>query len=411
MEIAPPSIDLVNIRSQFPVLDQLVNGKPLVYFDNAATTQKPQGVIDALVNYYQRDNANIHRGIHTLAERATAGYEDTRKAMAHFLDAEEAAEVIFTRGTTESINLVASSWGRANLKVGDEIVITALEHHSNMVPWQMICQETGATLKIAPINSRGELIWEEFEKIVSEQTKLVSMAYVSNSLGTVNPVKQVIQLAHHHGALVLLDAAQAASKIDFSVTDLNVDFLACSSHKMYGPTGVGILYGKREHLEAMPPYQGGGEMIKDVSYSKSSYNEIPHKFEAGTPNIADVIALKAAIEFINEVGKDAIQHHEHTLVAHGQAALAQIEGFVPYGTAQDKASVISFLIDGTHPYDLGLMLDAKGIAVRTGHHCTQPLMDWFGIEGTVRASFAVYNTLEEIDLLVEGLTAIVKKLR
>ncbi|HAA13249.1 MAG TPA: cysteine desulfurase CsdA [Cytophagales bacterium] len=409
--VASPTLDIAAIRAQFPVLHQQVHGKPLVYFDNAATTQKPQRVIDALVNYYTQDNANIHRGIHALAERATQAYEDTRKALANFINAAEPAEIVFTRGTTEGVNLVASAWGRQNIQAGDEIIVSAMEHHSNMVPWQILCEEKGATLKIAPINEAGELLIDEFEKLLTPKTKLVSMVYVSNSLGTINPVEDVIHLAHANGSLVMLDSAQATSKIDIDVQALDVDFLALSGHKMYGPTGVGALYGKRTHLEAMTPYQGGGEMIKDVSYERSTYNEIPYKFEAGTPNIADVVALKAALEFIEETGRANIRDHEHDLVVYGHEVLAQIDGFRPYGTAQHKASVISFLIDGVHPYDLGMMLDAKGIAVRTGHHCTQPLMDWYNIEGTVRASFAVYNTREEIDRLAEGLDAIVKKLR
>ncbi|HAA19873.1 MAG TPA: cysteine desulfurase CsdA [Cytophagales bacterium] len=409
--VASPTLDIAAIRAQFPVLHQQVHGKPLVYFDNAATTQKPQRVIDALVNYYTQDNANIHRGIHVLAERATQAYEDTRKALANFINAAEPAEIVFTRGTTEGVNLVASAWGRQNIQAGDEIIVSAMEHHSNMVPWQILCEEKGATLKIAPINEAGELLIDEFEKLLTPKTKLVSMVYVSNSLGTINPVEDVIHLAHANGSLVMLDSAQATSKIDIDVQALDVDFLALSGHKMYGPTGVGALYGKRTHLEAMTPYQGGGEMIKDVSYERSTYNEIPYKFEAGTPNIADVVALKAALEFIEETGRANIRDHEHDLVVYGHEVLAQIDGFRPYGTAQHKASVISFLIDGVHPYDLGMMLDAKGIAVRTGHHCTQPLMDWYNIEGTVRASFAVYNTREEIDRLAEGLDAIVKKLR
>ena len=346
-----------------------------------------------------------------LAERATAAYEATRSALARFINAAETAEIVFTRGTTESINLVAATWGRQNIQAGDEIIVSALEHHSNLVPWHMLCEEKGATLKIAPINEAGELLLHEFEALLTPKTKLVSMVYVSNSLGTINPVAKVIELAHANGTLVLLDAAQATSKIDLDVQALDVDFLALSGHKMYGPTGVGALYGKRAHLEAMPPYQGGGEMIKEVSYEKTTYNEVPYKFEAGTPNIADVVALKAAIEYIESVGKAAIRAHEHELVAYGHEVLEQIDGFRPYGTAREKASVISFLIDGVHPYDIGMMLDAKGIAVRTGHHCTQPLMDWFQIEGTVRASFAMYNTKEEIDRLAEGLDAIAKKLR
>ena len=396
------------IRAAFPVLDQEVNGKPLIYFDNAATNQKPGRVVKALTDYYEQDNANIHRGVHALAERATNAYEATRKAVQDLIHSAEAEEVIFTKGTSESINLVAQAWGSANLKAGDEVIISTLEHHSNIVPWQMLCERTGAILRVIPINDAGDLLMEEYDKLLSEKTKIVSVNYVSNSLGTINPVEEIIQKAHAQGAVVMLDAAQAIPHLRIDVQKLNVDFMAFSSHKIYGPTGVGILYGKRKHLEAMPPYQGGGEMIAEVTFEKTTYNEIPYKFEAGTPNIADVVALNEAISFMQELGIEQIAAYEEELMQHANKVLGAVPGMRPVGTAAQKASVYSFLIEGMHPFDIGMMLDARGIAVRTGHHCTQPLMARLGIEGTVRASFAVYNTKEEIDALAEGLHKIAK---
>ncbi|WP_421877680.1 aminotransferase class V-fold PLP-dependent enzyme [Marinoscillum sp.] len=404
-------ISVNEIRKQFPILNQEVNGKPLIYFDNAATSQTPQVVIDALVNYYQNDNANIHRGIHTLAERATTGFEATRKAVQQFINSNEVEEIIFTKGTSEGINLVAQSYGRKFLKEGDEVLITGMEHHSNIVPWQMVCEQTGAKLKVIPVNANGEISIDEFESLLSERTKIVSAVYISNSLGTINPVPEMIQLAHEVGAKVLVDAAQAAPHHQIDVRALNCDWLAFSAHKMYGPTGVGVLYGKRQLLEKMDPYQGGGEMIREVTFDGTSYNDIPYKFEAGTPNIADVVAFKAAIEFMTEIGFDFLHSQEQVLLQKGKELLFGIDGFQPIGNAKNKASVISFLIDGVHPFDLGMWLDAKGIAVRTGHHCTQPLMDHFQIDGTVRASFAVYNTIEEVETFAEALTDIVKKFR
>ncbi len=403
------TLDVQKIRSQFPVLNQQVNGHPLVYFDNAASSQKPKSVIDALVHYYEHDHANIHRGLHTLAERATTAYEDVRKQAARFINAKESEEIIFTRGTTESINLVAESFGHTFLKEGDEILITEMEHHSNIVPWQLIAGRIGAVIKVAPVADNGELIVEEFQKLLNDKTKIVALNYISNSMGTINPVKELIELAHGLGAKVLVDAAQAAPHLKIDVQDLDADFLALSSHKMYGPTGVGILYGKRDLLEAMEPYQGGGEMISEVHFSGTSYNDIPYKFEAGTPNIADVVGFGKAMEFVEEIGQDAIAAHEHELLEHAMAGLSEVEGFRPVGTAANKASVISFILDGVHAYDLGMFLDAKGIAVRTGHHCTQPLMERLGIEGTVRASFGVYNTIEEVDAFVSAVKEIVKK--
>ena len=404
-------LDLTAIRKQFPVLDQSVNGNPLIYFDNAATTQKPLAVISEISRYYTEDNANIHRGIHTLAERATAAYENTRKSIAQFINANESEEIIFTKGTTDSINLVAHSLGGSLLKPGDEVLISCMEHHSNIVPWQLICEKTKAVLKIIPINDKGELIFEEFLNLLSERTKIVSMVHISNTLGTINPVKEVIAAAHKWGAKVLIDGAQATPHNKIDVKSLNCDFYAFSGHKMYGPTGVGVLYGKRSLLEAIPPYQGGGEMIKEVSFTQTTYNEIPYKFEAGTPNIAGVTGLNKAIEFVQSIGLDQISYHENELLLRATTQLSEIEGFEPMGTASEKASVISFNIEGVHPFDLGVLLDAKGIAIRTGHHCTQPLMDRFKVEGTARASFAIYNTFEEVDQFVSALSNLIKKLR
>jgi len=399
------------IRAQFPVLDQQVNGKPLVYFDNAATNQKPQRVIDAISEYYQGYNANIHRGIHTLAEKATKAFEDTRSKLQQFINANESEEIIFTKGTTESINLVANTYGRAFIKEGDEIIISTMEHHSNIVPWQMLCEEKGAILKVIPVNDAGDIIFDEYVKLLSDRTKMVSIVYASNSLGTINPVKDIITEAHKFGAKVMLDGAQATAHLHIDVQELDCDFYALSAHKMYGPTGVGALYGKRDLLEAMPPYQGGGEMIKDVSFEKTTYNDIPYKFEAGTPNIGDVVAFGKAIDFINEIGKDEIESYEHELLFYATLRLKEIDGLQIVGNANEKVSVVSFIIDGIHPFDIGQMMDARGVAVRTGHHCTQPLMARYGIEGTVRASFAIYNTKDEIDIMVVGLSKIVKMMK
>jgi cysteine desulfurase / selenocysteine lyase len=406
MNIVSTAIDIKKIREQFPVLHQQVNGKPLIYFDNAATNQKPKRVIKALTDYYEGYNANIHRGIHTLAEKATKAYEDTRHAMQAFINAKHTEEIIFTRGVTESINLVASSYGRAFLKEGDEVIISGLEHHSNIVPWQMICEEKKAILKVIPISAIGEMDIDAYRKLLSHKTKIVAVNHASNSLGTINPVKEIIRLAHEVGAVVLIDGAQASAHLEIDVQELDCDFYCISSHKMYGPTGTGILYGKKELLEKMPPYMGGGEMIKDVTFAKTTYNDLPYKFEAGTPNIADVVALNEAIQFINELGKDTIAAHENDLLAYATEKLSQLPKVKLIGTSKNKVSVQSFIIEGIHPFDIGQMLDTRGIAVRTGHHCTQPLMDSMGIEGTVRASFAVYNTKEEIDQLIEGLKRI-----
>ena len=409
------AFDVASIRKQFPALSRQVKGKPLVYFDNAATTQKPQTVIDALVNYYSNYNANIHRGIHTLAEEATAAFESTRDAVQQFINAESREQIIFTGGTTESINLVAQTWGRQNINAGDEIIISNMEHHSNIVPWYMLAQEKGAVLKIIPVNENGELIMDDpvatgFEKLLSKKTKLVSIVHVSNVMGTINPVKTLIEKAHEAGAVVLVDGAQSTVHLDIDVQHLNCDFFAFSSHKIYGPTGVGVLYGKTHLLESMPPYQGGGEMIKEVYFDNISYNDLPYKFEAGTPNIADTVAFKAALDFTKAIGKDKIRKHENELLQYATEQLVQIDGLKIIGKAKNKISVISFVIDKVHPQDLGILLDNKGIAVRTGHHCAQPLMDCYKIAGTTRASFAMYNTKEEIDALITGLHKAIKML-
>ncbi len=396
------------IRDLFPVLHQEVHGKPLIYFDNAATTQKPKSVIQALSSYYQNDNSNIHRGAHALADRATRHFEETREALRAFLGAREASEIIFTKGTTESINLVAQTFGKKFLGPGDEVLISTMEHHSNIVPWQMICEEKGAILQVIPISDEGEILFESYEKLLSSKTKLVSVVHASNALGTINPVKKIIEAAHAVGAKVVLDGAQSTSHLDIDVLDLNCDFFAFSAHKLYGPTGLGVLYGKREILEELPPYQGGGEMIKEVTFEKTTFNEIPFKFEAGTPNIGDVIAFRNALDFIQGLTKEKIRRHEDDLLGYANSLLKHIQGFIPVGTASEKVCVLSFNIKGMHPFDVGQMLDGKGIAVRTGHHCTQPLMKRFGIEGTVRASFAVYNTKEEIEKLAEGVHQIAR---
>lgn len=404
---ASSPIDVEAIRKQFPVLHQQVNGKDLVYFDNAATSQKPQCVIDALIGYYTGYNANIHRGIHTLAEKATQAYEATRETVRQFINAESADEIIFTRGVTESINLVAATFGKAFVKEGDEIIISTLEHHSNIVPWQLVCEATGAQLKVIPILRSGELDMEVYRRTLSPRTRLVATNHASNSLGTINPVKEIISLARAAGAAVLIDGAQAGAHLEIDVRDLDCDFYCLSAHKMYGPTGTGILYGKRAWLEKMPPYQGGGEMIKDVTFEKTTYNDLPYKFEAGTPNIADVVAFKTAIEFIQNIGRENIAAHEQDLLHYATERLQKIKGITLVGTAAHKVGVVAFTVKDIHHFDVGQMLDTRGIAVRTGHHCTQPLMECYGIEGTVRASFAVYNTKAEIDKLAEGLERVI----
>lgn len=405
------SLAIDQIRQDFPVLDQMVNGRPLVYFDNAATNQKPLSVINALTRYYEGYNANIHRGIHHLAEQATAAFEASRRAVQQFLNARYWEEIIFTYGTTDGINLVAQTYGRKFLGEGDEIIISTMEHHSNIVPWQMLCEERGCVLKVIPVDDRGELILEEYEKLLSERTKFVSVVHVSNSLGTINPVKEIIDLAHGVGAVVLIDGAQASAHLDLDVQALDADFYVFSSHKLYGPTGVGVLYGKKDILNAMPPYRGGGEMIKEVSFEKTTYNELPYKFEAGTPNIADVIAIKTALEYMAGLGKDTIAAHEHELLQYATDHLSELDGLRIIGQAKEKIGVISWVMDGIHHQDTGVILDQQGIAVRTGHHCCQPLMHRFGIAGTTRASFAVYNTKDEVDRLVTGLRRVQKMMR
>lgn len=404
-------LDIEAIRRDFPILQQQVNGKPLIYFDNAATSQKPRQVIEALANYYASINANVHRGIHFLAEKATEAFEETREAVAKMIHAPSKEQIIFTRGTTESINLVAASYGRTFIGEGDEIIISTMEHHSNIVPWQMLCREKNAVLKVIPINDAGELLMEEYRKLLSPRTKLVAVMHVSNALGTVNPVAEIVQLAHAYGAKVLIDGAQAAPHYKIDVQKLDADFYAFSAHKMYGPTGMGILYGKRELLEAMPPYMGGGEMIKEVSFKETVYNDIPYKFEAGTPNIGDAVAMKYAIHYMQGIGQEEIARHEQRLLAYATDAVSSVPGIRLIGTAKQKASVLSFVAEGVHPMDLGMMLDAKGIAVRTGSHCAMPLMERLGISGTVRASFAVYNTEAEIDTFAKELRRAVEILR
>jgi len=394
-------LDIQKIREDFPILKREVNGKPLVYFDNAATSQTPQVVIDAIVDYYSGYNANIHRGVHTLSQEATDAYEQARKKIHTHFNAKQEHEIIFTSGTTHSINMVATGF-TSFINKGDEVLVSALEHHSNIVPWQMLCQRTGAVLKVIPINEEGELLMDEYENLLSDKTKLVFVNHISNALGTINPIKTIIELAHKIGAAVLIDGAQATPHIKTDVQTLDVDFYVASAHKMCGPTGVGILYGKEDWLNKLPPYQGGGEMIKEVTFEKSTYADLPHKFEAGTPNIAGVIAFGVAIDYMNSIGFDNIAAYEKELLAYGTKKLLTIDGLKIYGTSSEKTSVISFNIDGLHPYDIGTIIDKLGIAVRTGHHCAQPIMDFYNIPGTVRASFSFYNTKEEIDKLVEA---------
>lgn len=398
------------VNRQFPALNQLAYGKPLVYFDNAATTQKPASVIAAISEYYTTINSNIHRGVHYLSQKATDAYEVSRNAIAGFIHARNSREVIFTRGTTEGINLVAESYGRLAVRAGDSILISALEHHSNIVPWQMLCERTGAVLKVIPMDDNGELIMEAFAGLLDATVKLVAVSYVSNTLGTINPVREIISMAHANGTPVLLDAAQAVQHLPVDVQELDVDFLVFSGHKMYGPTGIGILYGKEEWLDKMPPYQGGGDMIKTVTFEKTEYNELPFKFEAGTPHIEGAITLKAAVDFITGLGIDRIARFETGLLRYAEDRVSEIPGVRIIGKARAKTGSLSISVPGVHPYDLGVLLDKMGIAVRTGHHCTQPIMDFFCIPGTVRASFAVYNTTEEIDRFTGGLQRALKLL-
>ena len=395
--------DVYRLREDFPILKQRVRGKPLVYLDSAASSQKPKQVIDAITRFYSEDYSNIHRGVHELSQRATKGYEDARLKVQRFIKAASEREVIFVRGTTEAINLVAQTYGQARVGADDEVLITTMEHHSNIVPWQMLCEEKGAHLRVAPINDRGELILDKLEELLSPKTKLVALAHVSNALGTINPVREIIRMAHARDIPVLLDAAQAVPHLAVDVQELDVDFYAFSSHKMFGPSGVGVLYGKEALLKAMPPYQGGGDMISSVTFEKTTYNQLPYKFEAGTPNIADVVGLGAAIDYLEEIGMGTIGAHEHELLEYGTQALSKIPRLTIVGQAKEKASVLSFTLEGIHPHDVGTILDQDGIAVRTGHHCAQPVMARFGLPATARASLALYNTKAEIDILVEGI--------
>ena len=401
-------LDVARIREDFPILKQQVHGKPLVYFDNAATSQKPQVVIDTLNRYYATENANIHRGIHFLSELATAEYEETRNKVKRFLNASESREIVFVRGTTEGINLVAQSYGRRFFKAGDEVVISAMEHHSNIVPWQMLCEQVGARLRVIPMNHDGELLLDEYERLLGAKTKLVSVAHVSNALGTVNPIGRIIESAHRRNIPVLVDGAQAAPHMKVDVQELDCDFYAFSGHKLFGPTGIGVLYGKARHLEAMPPYQGGGDMISLVTFEKTHYNIIPYKFEAGTPHIAGVIGLGAAIDYVSGIGLDAVAAYEGEVLAYATAQLSTIQGLRIIGRAKEKASVLSFVLEGVHPHDIGTVLDREGVAIRAGHHCAMPVMQRFGVPATARASFAFYNTGEEVDVLVRAVRKVLK---
>ena len=401
-------LDVARIREDFPILRQRVRGKPLIYFDNAATSQKPQVVIDAVTRFYAAENANIHRGVHYLSERATVAYDEAREKVARFLNAHSSREIIFTRGTTEGINLVAQTYGRSQLKPGDDIVITAMEHHSNIVPWQLICEQTGATLRAAPISDEGELDVDAFERLLGDRTRLVAVVHLSNALGTINPIKRLVALAHARGIPVLVDGAQAAPHLPVDVQDLDCDFFAFSGHKIFGPTGVGVLYGREALLERMPPYQGGGDMIATVTLQRSTWAPLPAKFEAGTPMIAQVMGLGAALDYVNEVGLDAIVTWEQDLLRYATERVSEIEGIRVIGTAREKASVLGFVLKGVHPHDIGTVLDDAGVAIRAGHHCAQPVMERFGVPATARASFAFYNTRSEIDVLADGLLTVKK---
>jgi cysteine desulfurase/selenocysteine lyase len=400
---ATRALDVERVRQEFPILRETVHGKPLVYLDNAASAQKPRAVIDAEVAVYEAYYSNIHRGVHSLSMRATDAYEAARDKVRRFLGAGHTREIVFTRGTTESINLVASSYGRGHVGAGDEVLITGMEHHSNIVPWQMLCEEKGARLRVAPLDDRGDVILEEMERLIGPRTRLVAFAHVSNALGTVNPARRIVEMAHARGVPVLIDGAQAAPHVKVDVKELDCDFYAFSSHKIYGPSGVGVLYGKAAHLQAMPPYQGGGDMILSVTFEKTTYNELPYKFEAGTPNIAGVIGLGAALDFVEALGHEAVAAHERDLLDYGTRRLLDVPGVRLIGTAREKAGVLSFVLEGVHPHDIGTVLDYEGIAVRTGHHCAQPVMERYCVPATARASLAVYNTRGEIDVLVGAL--------
>ena len=404
-------LDIESIRKDFPILERDIYGKPLVYFDNGATTQKPQCVLDRIMRSYTSENSNIHRGVHYLSGVATEAHEAARQRVADFIGADSKDEILFTRGTTESINLVARTLADQICGKGDEIVVTTMEHHSNIVPWQMACERTGAVLRVAPINERGELILSEFEALLNERTKIVSVAHVSNVLGTVNPVAEIIRMAHKYGAKVLIDGAQAIAHIPVNVVELDADFYAFSGHKIYAPNGIGVLYGKREILDAMPPFMGGGEMIETVRFEKTTYNKLPYKYEAGTPDYVGSCALATALDYISAIGMKEIADYEHELLAYATEKIKEIEGVRIIGEAKEKSGVLSFVVDGVHPYDIGMMLDKLGIAIRTGHHCAEPLVDWYGIPGTARASFAFYNTTDEIDYFISSLKRVLMILR
>ena len=398
-----PVLDVARVRADFPILQRLARGKPLVYLDNAATTQKPQVVIDAIARYYTEYNANVHRGVHELSEVASEAYEQARRKVAAFFNAPHERQIVFTRNATESINLVAHAFGRTRVGAGDEVLISAMEHHSNIVPWQLLCEERGARLRVAPMNDRGELLLDEFEALVGERTKLVSVTHMSNALGTINPVEEIVRIAHRRGVPVLLDGSQAAYHMPVDVQALDCDFYVATGHKLYGPTGMGVLYGKEALLESMPPFLGGGDMISSVTFEKSTWNTLPHKFEAGTPDISGAIALGVAIDYIQSVGFAWIGEHEQALLEYGTKALSAVAGLRLIGTAARKASILSFVLEGAHPHDIGTIVDREGVAVRTGHHCAQPVMKRFGVPATARASLAMYNTREEIDVLVHAL--------
>lgn len=400
------AFDIATIRSQFPILSREVHGKPLIYFDNGATSQKPKTVIDCIDHYYSQENANIHRGVHHLSQIATTAYEEARIKIQKYIGAKHEHEIIFTKGTTDSINLVAYSFGEM-LNEGDEIIISAMEHHSNIVPWQMLCERKKCVLRVVPMNLEGELEMDTFENMLSEKTKLISITHISNALGSINPIKEIIDKGHQVGAKILIDGAQSIQHMHVDMQELDCDFYAFSGHKLFGPTGVGVLYGKEEVLNSMPPYQGGGDMIATVSFEKTTYNTLPHKFEAGTPNIAGGIGLGAAFDYLNTLDFDAVAKHEKELLDYATEELSKISQVRFYGVAKEKASVVSFLIDGAHPYDVGTLLDKMGIAVRTGHHCTQPIMDFFEIPGTIRVSFAFYNTIEEVDIFISALKRVI----
>jgi cysteine desulfurase/selenocysteine lyase len=402
------SLDVAKIRQDFPILNETIHGRPLVYLDNAASTQKPKAVLDTLRHVYEHDYANVHRGVHTLSQRSTDLFEGARKKVKDFINARKIEEIIFVRGTTEAVNLVAQSYGRSKLQPGDEILITAMEHHSNIVPWQILCQQTGAVLKVAPINLSGEIIMEEFEALLTERTKLVSVVHMSNALGTINPVKRIIELAHSKGVPVMLDGAQAIPHMVVDVQDLDCDFYAFSGHKLCGPSGIGVLYGKEALLKAMPPWQGGGDMIRMVTFDKTEYNTLPYKFEAGTPAIAEAIGLGAAVDYLQTIGMDKIAEYEHQLLEYATTKALEIPSLKVIGTAKEKGAILGFTLHHIHPHDIGTMLDQLGIAVRAGHHCAMPVMDFFGVPATARASFSFYNTTEEVDTLIDGIKQIIE---